>query len=236
MIERTLKTIGGKLRVAIPTQLDEITLGQMMDLQEKTDAQDIEAISILANIPANDLKNVVNYDDFHELGEAILSLAGQIRYLYHLDTVPKEVVFKLPGNANAARKIKVMQSLSVEPVGAFMAARDIIAEEINDFIKKHGEDSWQDHFNPSLKACCQVLAQYFYCRTTGKPYNEYEVDEFINQVKQMRVTEAMPIAKHFFHCYPNLSKPKTSFWHRLLPRSKKGQASRPSKNLNISIP
>lgn len=235
----TLKTTSGKLQVKIPDRLDEITLGQVMALQENPGIGDLEVMSILTGVTPDELKNVINYNDFNEVGGAILSLAGQIRGLYNLDIVPGQVTFKLSapdGSAQQEKKVKVMQNLSVEPVGAFMAARELIADEINDFIKKHGEENWQQHFTPSLKVCCQLLAQYFYCRVTGKPYNEYEVDEFANQVKQMRVTEAMPIARHFFYCYPNLSKPKTNFWRRLLPRSKSGRAYMPSKNLNTSTP
>ncbi|HEX8023645.1 hypothetical protein, partial [Mucilaginibacter sp.] len=138
------------------------------------------------------------------------------------------------GTSPQTIRVKVMQNLSVEPAGAFMAARDIIAEEISTHIKTHGEDDWQEYFNPSLNACCQVLAQYFYCRATGKKYNEYEVESFIDEVKKLRVTEALPISKHFFTCYPSLSIAKTNFWHRLLPRSKKERVSNRSKNSNTS--
>jgi hypothetical protein len=239
MTERILKTTDGRLRVQVPTQLNEVTLGQMMDLQAKPDITDIEAIGILSGIPVHELQNIKNYDDLHVFGEAVLSLSHQIKHLYNSNAIPKEVIFTLPGangTSPQTTRVKVMQNLSVEPAGAFMAARDIIAEEINTHIKTHGEDDWQEHFNPSLNACCQVLAQYFYCRATGKKYNEYEVESFINEVKKLRVTEALPISKHFFTCYPNLSTVKTSFWHRLLPHLKKGQASRHSKNLNTSIP
>jgi hypothetical protein len=175
----------------------------------------------------------------HQFGEVVLSLSYQIKYLYNSNEIPKEVTFTLPGADGVSfkkTKIKVMQNLSVEPAGAFMAARDIIAEEINMHIKTHGEDDWQEHFNPSLNACCQVLAQYFYCRATGKKYNEYEVESFIDEVKKLRVTEALPISKYFFSCYPSLSIAKTSFWHRLLQYLKKERASSRSRNLNISTP
>jgi len=112
--------------------------------------------------------------------------------------------------------IAVIKNLSVEPAGAFMAAREIIAGEINEHIADYGEDDLMESFNPSLKACCQVLAHYFYCRVTARQYDEYEAEEFCNEVKKLRVTEALPIAKHFFTCYPNLYKPKISFWHRVL--------------------
>lgn len=238
MTERILKTTEGKLQIQMPTQLNEVTLGQMMDLQAKPDITDIEAISILSGIPVTELQNIKNYDDLHQFGDVVLSLSYQIKYLYNSNEIPKEVIFIIPeadGTSLKKTKVKVMQNLSVEPAGAFMAARDIIAEEITTHIKTHGEDDWQEHFNPSLNACCQVLAQYFYCRATGKKYNEYEVESFINEVKKLRVTEALPISKHFFTFYPSLSTVKTSFWHRLLPHLKKERASNRSKNLNTSI-
>ena len=233
MIEKTLKTTDGKLRVKIPTQLSDVTLGQMMAMQAKPQLNDIEAISILSGVAAEDLYSVKNIDDFQDFGDAVLSLSYQIKYLYNSETIPKQVTFYLPGAVKPAT-VKVLQRLAVEPAGAFMAARDIIAEEINTHIKQYGENDWKENFNPSLNACCQVLAHYFFCRVTGEKYNEYKAEEFCNQVKNMRVTEALPIAKHFFTCYPNLSKPKTSYWHRLLRVWKKGQVSSRLKSLNIS--
>jgi hypothetical protein len=238
MTERILKTTEGKLRIQMPTQLNEVTLGQMMDLQAKPNITDIEAISILSGIPVIELQNIKNYDDLHQFGDVVLSLSYQIKYLYNSNEIPKEVIFTLPaadGVSLQKTRVKVMHNLSVEPAGAFMAARDIIAEEINTHIKTHGEDDWQEHFNPSLNACCQVLAQYFYCRVTGKKYNEYEAESFIEEIKKLRVTEALPISKHFFIFYPSLSITKTSFWHRLLQCLKKERASSRSKNLNTSI-
>jgi len=196
MIEKTLKTTNGKLRVKIPDQLNELTLGQMMALQEKPNLNDIEAISILSGIAINDLHNVKNADDFQLFSEAVLSLSYQIKYLYNSKTIPKEVTFILDtGNEKpVAKTVKVIHNLSVEPTGAFMAARDIIADEINDHIKQYGDEGWQEHFNPSLNACCHVLAHYFFCRATSKKYNEYLAEEFCAEIKKMRVTEALPIA------------------------------------------
>jgi hypothetical protein len=127
-----------------------------------------------------------------------------------------------------------MSNLSVEPAGAFMAARDIIADEINGHINLYGKDDWQRYFNPSLKACCQVLAHYLFCRVTGKKYDEYEAEEFCNEIKKLRVTEALPIAKHFFTCYPGLSKRKASFLHHFRQSWKKRQEYNHLKSLSIS--
>jgi hypothetical protein len=233
MIEKTLKTTTGKLKVSIPGCLQEVTLGQMMELQEKPAVNDLEAISILSGIPLPQLQNIRNFDDLALFGETILSLSRQIKYLYNNEIIPKTITFNLVAGS---KTINVLQNLSVEPAGAFMAAREIIGDEINEHIQLNGQDDWQSNFNPSLKACCQVLAHYFYCRATGKIYNEYEVEEFSNEIKKLRVTEALPIAKHFFYCYPALSRSKTSFFLRFRQYWRERLGLNHLKSLNISIP
>ena len=196
MIEKTLQTTDGKLRVKIPDQLTELNLGQMMALQEKPELSDIEAISVLSGITTDALNNVKNAHDFQTFSDAILSLSYQIKYLYNSEIIPKEVSFILDhGTEKSVTKlVKISHNLSVEPAGAFMAAREIIADEVNDHIKQYGDEDWQENFNPSLNACCHVLAHYFFCRATGKKYDEYQAEEFCTEIKKMRVTEALPIA------------------------------------------
>ena len=201
----------------------------MMDMQAKHYLNDLDAISILSGISMDELNSVRNIDDFQAFGESVSSLSNQIKYLYNSDSIPRKINFTL-GKRNVT--VNVSHNLSVEPAGAFMAARDIIADEINETIKLYGEDDWKEHFNPSLKACCHLLAHYFFCRATGKKYNEYEAEEFTAEIKKLRVTEALPIAKHFFTCYPNLLKQKLSFLQRLHQYWRKKQVSRRLKNLN----
>jgi hypothetical protein len=231
MIEKTLKTINGKLLVKIPSQLNEVTLGQMMQMQDKKNLTDLDAISILSDIAIDDLKNVSDFNDFDVFGEAVLSLSNQIKYLYNADEIPVKATFDIEGKKI---RVNVTRNLSVEPAGAFMAARDIIAEEINEHIALYGDEDRQQAFNPSLKACCQVLAQYFYCRVTGQNYNEYEAEAFAEHVKKLGVVEALPIAKHFFMSFPNLSRPKTSFWQRPRLFWRKRRAYNHLKSLSIS--
>jgi hypothetical protein len=233
MIEKTLKTGDGKLKVRIPTILNEITLGQMMEMHERHYMDDLDAISILSGITREELYTVTNFDDFQVFGDYVQALAHQIKYLYNSDIVPHKVSFML-----GKRKVtvNVIRNLSVEPAGAFLAARDIIAEEINEHINLYGEDGWQEHFQPSLKACCNVLAQYFFCRATGKKYDEYEAEEFTDEIKKLRVTEALPIAKHFFSCYPDLLKQKIGFFQRLHQYWRRRQVYKRLKKINISTP
>ncbi|MDR3693385.1 hypothetical protein [Mucilaginibacter sp.] len=233
MIEKTLKTTTGRIKIKIPSSLHELTLGQLIEIQDKPELNDLEAIGILSGIAVEQLQNVKNYDDLQQFGETVLLLSTQIAWLFNSGDVPRKITFNLTRGANT---VNVMRNLSIEPAGAFMAAREIIGDEINHHIERFGHDDWQDNFKPSLKACCQVLAHYFYCRATGEKYNEYEAEEFCTEIKKLRVTEALPIAKHFFTCYPSLSKPKTGY--SLRPRQfwKKRQGSSVLKNSNISIP
>lgn len=227
---KTLKTTTGKLVVSMPTTLAEVSLGQMMALQQNPNLGDMDAISILSGIPVQELQNVQSMDDFAIFGEAVLSLSHQIKHLYNGDAIPKTIIFP------NGKTVKVISNLAIEPAGAFMAARDIIGDEISEHIKLYGDDGWQQNFNPSLKACCQVLAHYFYCRVTGKPYNEYEAEEFTADIKKLGVAEALPIAKHFFTCYPSLSRPKTGFFHRLQRRLNEKLVYSHSKNSSTSTP
>jgi hypothetical protein len=232
MIEKKLRTTEGRLMVKMPTLINELTLGQLMEMQEKPYLTDLEAISILSGVSMSELNTVCDVTDFQIFSEYILSLSNQITHLYNRDDIPKIVTFFLDRPVT----VNVISNLSVEPAGAFMAARDIIAEEIKEHIEKHGEEGWQETFKPSLKACCQVLGQYFFCRVTGKKYNEYQVEEFYAEVKKLKVTEALPIARHFFSCYPHLSRRKTNYFQRLLQLWRRRQEYKRLNDSNILIP
>lgn len=116
MIEKTLKTTDGKIRVRIPTVLNEITIGQMMAMQEKRHTDDMDAISILSGVPKEDLYTVRNINDFEVFGDYVISLSQQIAYLYNSDIVPHRITFTLN---NTKVTVGVLRNLSVEPAGAF---------------------------------------------------------------------------------------------------------------------
>jgi hypothetical protein len=232
MIEKTLKTTQGRLTIKIPTQLEELALGQLIDLQEKPELNDIEAISILSGIPLNQLQQVKNYSDLMLFSDTVLSLAQQLTNLYNHRAIPKTITLFHKGKTV---KVDVLKNLSIEPAGAFMASSEVIAEEMNQHLKRNEETNASAEFNPSLKACCQVLAHYFYCRTTGQKYDEYKAEEFAEEIKKMKVVEAPPISGHFFYCYPNLSKRRINFWQRLRPHWRRKQAFTNFKNSSTSI-
>jgi len=93
MIEKKLKTANGRLAVKIPDKLDELTLGHLMNLQEKPDIDDLEAISILSGISLSELKNVRDINVFQDFKVGILSLSNEIKDLYNAEIVPEKVTF-----------------------------------------------------------------------------------------------------------------------------------------------
>jgi hypothetical protein len=212
MIQKTLKTLTGKIVVTIPGTLQELKLGQLMAMQAAEHLDDLQAIHILSGVPIAELNQVQSFADLHVFNEHVLTLATQIKELYNSDAIPKTITFTIN---QTVKKVKVINNLSVEPAGAFMASRDIIADEISRHINEHGDADWKNTFNPSLKTCSQVLAHYFYNKVTGLPYDEQQAAEFTKHIEELPVADALPIAKYFFLNYPNLSKPRTSFWHRL---------------------
>lgn len=229
MTEKIIKTTTGKLKISIPDELSEVSLGQLAALQEKAELNDLEAISILSGIPATDLLDVKNTGEFQIFTENINKISRQILHLFNVGSVPEKITL------SSGRTLNVPADLGKEPAGAFMAAKDIIGDEISQFIKQFGEDELDKQYNPSVNTCCHILAHYFYCKATGKTYDEYKAEEFTEEIKNLRVTEALPVARHFFYYYPALSKPKTSFSQRPLRPLKERRGYKLSKNLNTSI-
>ena len=212
MIAKTFKTTSGKLLVQIPGRLEEITLGQLIYMQATQNLSDLDAIHILSGISLAELQSIKNFDDLQQFNTHIVQLSQQIKEIYNSDSLPKSVVFNVDGGL---KTVQVISNLGVEPAGAFLAARDVITDEINNHIKQYGEENWKETFNPGLSACALILAHYFYCPVTGKQYNEYEAEQFAEQVKKLPFTDALPIAKYFFLNYPNLSKRRITCWLRV---------------------
>jgi hypothetical protein len=210
MIEKILKTQTGRLHLKLPEHLHEVTLGQLIDMQSTENMTDLQAIQILSGVPVEDLQNITDFNDLQIFSEHIAILSQQIKELYNSDSLPKSITFNMDGKAV---KVKVISNLSIEPAGAFLAARDVITEEINNHISQYGED-WKANFNPSLKTCAMLLAHYFYCPVSNNWYNEYQAEAFYDEVIKLPFTDALPIAKYFFLNYPGLSRPKISYWLR----------------------
>ena len=205
MITKTLKTTDGKINISIPSRLTEVTVGQMVEIMAGG-LSDVDAISVLSGIHRDILYTVRNMDQFNVFTEPINSICHQI--LNDADNSIKNVpdFILIEG-----KKIKVPQTLSVEPVGAFIVARDVVAGEINNHIIKYGEDKWKDNFNPALPSVVKVLAQYFFCKWSDEPYNEFKAEAFEQKILKLFMVEVFPIAKAFFLNFPDLSIKRPSY-------------------------
>lgn len=206
MVERKLKTTEGTITVKIPTTLDELTIGQFI-LMSNPGLTDIEIVSLLSYVPVDELYKVRNIDDIQVFKAPILSLCYNIEYTYDSTKLPKHVVLKTD---IGEKKIRIPGNLQIEPVGAYMSAYNIIADEQNKAIKEFGPDGWKENFRPSPDAALRVLAHYLYSRVYGE-YNEGKAEEFSDVVKYLSMADACPIAAFFFSRFPNLNAPKITY-------------------------
>lgn len=236
MISKTLRTTDGQMVIAIPSQLSELTLGMFIAMQE--DNTDLETISILSGMPKDELYNVRNLNEFELFREHVLSLVHQINYESHNLPIPKSIFIM-------GKSVRIIDNLSIEPVGAFMVCRDVIADEINAHKKVFGEKEWDDYFEangnipvdykPSVKAGAKILAHYLYCKTTGLPYDEDKANVFEKEILKLSMVLTIPIAKYFFLSYPDLWREKQSFSKVVIQLWKKRLALNRSRRSNTSI-
>jgi len=202
MYTQTLKTTIGTLKVSIPTDLSEMTLGQLIAMQEIEIPEFFHEISILSGKTISELAQVNQTESKKELeliGERLLSLTHQLLYSSTNSPIPEFIQF-------GKKKVNVIKNLSVEPAGAFMAAKDLMADEINKHVAKFGggdDEEWKKSIQPSYRACAMILAHYFYTRVIGGLYEEHKAEEFYNIVIELSVAQTLPIARYFFLNYPN---------------------------------
>lgn len=233
MITKSLTTLSGSVKIKIPENLSEITLGQMIEMQKASDT-----IPLVPELTKEIADNIIDFKQLQEIRERLLSLAHQIKYAYDEAKLPTTLIFgtevkrKWFRNVVIPKRIKVPQNLSIEPAGAYLASRDVIAEEINRHIAEFGEDQWEQNFVPSLDCCASILAHYFYCPVTGMLYNEQRAESFREEVLKLSVAEALPIARFFIVAYPDLSRQKISLYKLFRLLLKKRLALRRIKNLN----
>jgi hypothetical protein len=231
---QNLKTLSGNIKIKIPTNLSEVTLGSMIEMQSLADGSN--EIPLIPGLTAEIVENIIEYQDLIDIRERILSLAHQIKYCYIETKVPEYITI---GTKQVKRfwyyktvpnRIKVINNLSIEPAGAYLSSRDLIVDEINKCIVEFGEDNWQTNFVPSLDACAGILANYFYCHATGQLWNEQKAEAFKSEILKLSIQDTLPIARFFFRNFNNLYKPKTPLWQVLRQIWKEKLALRRIKN------
>lgn len=207
MNKYTINTTEGLLTIKLPSSINEVTLGQMIELQENPELTDIGVIGVFSYVPLETLYTALNINDYEALGGNIMLLSKEIAYLKNVDVVPRKI--KIDG-----KNIKIGSRLTISPLGALLTTRDIIADEINRHIVIFGEDNWMPNFNPSLRACQNIMAEYLYFKVTGQPYATDCVVAFRDKVKYLPINVVLPITKALILNYPEFKDPKISFLTR----------------------
>jgi len=225
MITKTFKTTSGKMAIKIATSIDEISIGQMIELQQEH-LTDPKAIAILSGKDIDEIYNIRDIRDLSEFSEHVKSLCHQINYQFKVSELPKTVIID-------GKSVKVPKNLEIEPAGAVLNTNDIIVNEINEHIRLYGESDWKEHFQPALNSSVQVLTHFFYYPVTGDLYNDYKVEEFSKKILDMPITQAFPIARHFFLSWPNLKPKKISFWAQVRQIWNDKRALKRLKSLDI---
>lgn len=233
---QTIETLSGKLKIKIPTNLNEVSLSQMIAMQSLEDGSN--EIPLIPGLTEDVVNNIINFQDLIDIRERILSLAHQIKYCYDDKKIPEYITIGTKqvkhfwGMKNVPNRVKVIKNLSIEPAGALFASRDLIADERIRHIKEFGDD-WEQHFIPSLDCCAGILAHYLYCPATDKLWEESKANLFKEEILKLSIAETLPIARFFFLKYPVLSRSKVSILDLYRMKLKKRLESRTLKNSHI---
>jgi hypothetical protein len=213
MTERTFKHINGKLKLSIPDSLQDVTLDMMIHFQQPA-LSDLAAISALTQTPIEQLYGI---SDIAALNEAILpfaqSLQHQLAYTYEAGALPAQVKLRYPGGK--IQTITIGNDAGFYAYGAVMEARELMSTEIMRHQQTYG-DSWREHLNPDLRTCGLILTHFLYNRAyPGHVPSAIDIQQFFDVVKWLPITDAAPLARHFFLSYPNLPLRKQTRWQRL---------------------
>jgi hypothetical protein len=205
----TIETLdGAELILNIPANLNELTFGQLIDLQNP-ELTIFESLSILSGIPVDDLYNVRSYQEVTKIAKLYIDLFKYNLQAAELNKIPR----KISVNYKGRRKTIKIKNPSMEPAGAYMVATKIISSEIYAHIDLYGEDNWKINFNPSLESCIGIVNAFLYCRVTGVKWTD---DNGIDLSRTMSAADVLSLAKHFYNVWPNLCnrrKPKGRFAH-----------------------
>jgi len=247
MFSKSIKTTSGPLKITIPEDIKELTIGQLMAMTPEPghSFSDLELLSKLSGIPTGEnnydtdkvcLYDTCNTDDLQPFYDVMQTIAYQLKAFITVQEIPEEVTLIMPHDAQASGRFKrwfnrdvkgkvvpVISNLGIAPAGAYYEAKELIRAEYELWERVKAEYGEHIEFNPSIECQAKLLAIYFYCPATGNKYST-KTDAFLDVVKQLPVTQGLPIARYFFLRFPNLSKPKVRPSLESLRTLRRGQA------------
>lgn len=207
-MKKQFKAVDGDITLSIPERFEEITLGQLIDLQAPGNNL-VDEVAILSHVPKDDLYNIRNISDLASLTPAIEELTAKILMDYDSSAMPKRITVGL----TEKKTIEISEDLGIRPAGAFIAADQAINAEMEKAREQYGDD-WEEHFKPSGDTLLTVLANFLYCEVTGLPWTEKGVNSFKHVVRWVPAYQALPIAKCFFLPYLNCASLTLSYWNK----------------------
>lgn len=178
----------GSLTLSMPDQPKELTLGQFLKLRDEKDI--ISQLAILCTVDKEDLLGIKYSDKSEKQLQHAISLTEvlneNIRDFFNSDACTVS-----PATVEILNKVvRVPQDMEKEPFWPSRKVKEIIQEKIQ-------ETGTGVSFDPTDKAA-DVIAHYLYVPFTGRPYNEYQAEEFKEVVNTLPLTDAIPLANFFF--------------------------------------
>lgn len=176
------------LTLNMPDQPNELTLGQFLKLREEKDI--ITQLAILCSVDKEDLLNIKYSESSQKqvrdavalteiLNENIKNFLSSDASMVH----PKKISI-------LGKEVRIPQDLQKEPFWPSRKVKEVIQEKIQ-------ESDTDVAFDPTDKAA-DVIAHYLYVPFTGRPYNEYQAEEFKEVIHGLPLTDAIPLANFFF--------------------------------------
>lgn len=229
MITKTLKTTSGPLKISIPSDRSEITLGMLIDLTPPPGEafSELEQLSILSGVQYKGdeetltLMDLTDMDELAVFDETLQKLAYQLRAFSEVEKIPTELTLIMPHNypasgrfkrwfnsPNKGKVIQVISNLWIAPAGAYMEAKEVISADMKEWQEQNPQAKDLSDYKPKPESYLHILSLYFYCPATGEKFNSARAAAFQSVVRKCLIDDVLPIARHFFLKYPNLSKPK----------------------------
>lgn len=249
MFTKTIKTTGGPLKISIPEDISEISVGLLMALTPEpgNSFSQLEQLSILSGVPsgkeereyADDKITLcdIKVSDLEVFDDTLQKIAYQLKAFVTVQDIPEGITIPTDQpnvkrwfgrtTEHKGKYVKVLSNLGIEPAGAYMEAKEVIKADLEEFAKHNPElsdDELKDVYSPTIQSLCRILALYFYCPATGEKFNSYKAVQFEEVIKKLPITKALPIARYFFLRYPNLSREKVRPSVENMKLLRKGQA------------
>lgn len=209
----------------LPSNVDELTLGQFLALRKVDDKNTMNRICILLSADEDEFLSMPNNKSINKEVENVIALA-QILNADMTAFFNGGEKIELPQTVTIlGKEIKIPGDIETQPYWASRIVKGIMLDQIN----KTGTGA---NFDPT-DVIDQVLAHYLYCPYTEMKYNEMQAERFREIVKEMPLKPAVQVANFFFLKSKSLYLTKIDRWITSLIIWKLKRASQRLKNTKI---